>query len=221
MTGDRGILTPFQIAVLKSFASKPLFRNFYLTGGTALAAFYLHHRLSEDLDFFTESPVAVKRAAPLVKSVARDLGARIAMGRRFEAFFECSLVARQGERVEMDFALDMTGRLQPLRTNRQFLIRIDNPLDISCNKLAALYERSEPKDFADVYVISKKLFALSTLMRRARSKYPGLDDYGLAMAFSKVRDVTLWPRMTARFDPEDVRNFFMKKARRLASGIFD
>lgn len=26
--------------------------NFYLTGDTALAEFYLHHRLSEDLDFF-------------------------------------------------------------------------------------------------------------------------------------------------------------------------
>ena len=27
--------------------------DFYLLGGTALAKFYLHHRLSEDLDFFT------------------------------------------------------------------------------------------------------------------------------------------------------------------------
>ena len=28
--------------------------NFYLSGGTALAEFYLNHRLSEDLDFFSE-----------------------------------------------------------------------------------------------------------------------------------------------------------------------
>jgi len=28
--------------------------NFYLTGGMALAEFYLHHRFSEDLDFFSE-----------------------------------------------------------------------------------------------------------------------------------------------------------------------
>jgi len=27
-----------------------------LTGGTALSAFYLHHRVSEDLDFFTANP---------------------------------------------------------------------------------------------------------------------------------------------------------------------
>ena len=29
--------------------------NFYLTGGTALAEFYLQHRLSEDLDLFSEN----------------------------------------------------------------------------------------------------------------------------------------------------------------------
>jgi hypothetical protein len=31
--------------------------DFYLTGGTALAEFYLQHRLSEDLDFFSEQEV--------------------------------------------------------------------------------------------------------------------------------------------------------------------
>ncbi len=29
--------------------------QFYLTGGTALAEFFLQHRLSEDLDFFSEN----------------------------------------------------------------------------------------------------------------------------------------------------------------------
>ena len=30
-------------------------KTFYLTGGTALAEYYLHHRLSEDLDFFCQN----------------------------------------------------------------------------------------------------------------------------------------------------------------------
>ncbi|MBI3956224.1 nucleotidyl transferase AbiEii/AbiGii toxin family protein [Candidatus Gottesmanbacteria bacterium] len=34
-----------------------LTRWYYLTGGTALSEFYLHHRLSEDIDFFTRSEV--------------------------------------------------------------------------------------------------------------------------------------------------------------------
>ncbi len=34
-------------------AEEPKLADFYLTGGTALAAYYLHHRISDDLDFFS------------------------------------------------------------------------------------------------------------------------------------------------------------------------
>jgi len=52
---ENNILTPRQSNFLKLVgADKFLAKNFYLTGGTALAAFYLRHRLSEDLDFFAE-----------------------------------------------------------------------------------------------------------------------------------------------------------------------
>jgi predicted nucleotidyltransferase component of viral defense system len=34
---------------------KTLDLPFYLTGGTALGRFYLNHRYSEDLDFFTDN----------------------------------------------------------------------------------------------------------------------------------------------------------------------
>lgn len=49
------ILTPFQKEALQElFESYRELESFYLTGGTALAAFYLHHRYSEDLDLFTQ-----------------------------------------------------------------------------------------------------------------------------------------------------------------------
>ena len=38
---------------LKRFFAGPLGQHFYLTGGTALARFYFHHRESLDLDLFT------------------------------------------------------------------------------------------------------------------------------------------------------------------------
>ncbi|MEK7458532.1 MAG: nucleotidyl transferase AbiEii/AbiGii toxin family protein, partial [Patescibacteria group bacterium] len=48
------ILTPNQHKLLECAAqSSGIVDTFYLTGGTALAEFYLHHRLSEDLDFFS------------------------------------------------------------------------------------------------------------------------------------------------------------------------
>jgi len=50
------ILTPFQETVLREIGHSSLNENFFLTGGTALSAFFLQHRYSEDLDFFTDQP---------------------------------------------------------------------------------------------------------------------------------------------------------------------
>lgn len=49
------ILTPKQSQFLE-FISKDeqITKQFYLTGGAALSEFYLQHRLSYDIDLFTE-----------------------------------------------------------------------------------------------------------------------------------------------------------------------
>ena len=54
------ILSPLQNKFIGLFAkNKILTRRFYLTGGTALAAYYLQHRYSEDLDFFSLGPIDI------------------------------------------------------------------------------------------------------------------------------------------------------------------
>jgi hypothetical protein len=54
------ILRPNQKQLLGAFSRSSLAGSFSLTGGTALAAFHLGHRVSEDLDFFTERDVPVE-----------------------------------------------------------------------------------------------------------------------------------------------------------------
>jgi hypothetical protein len=66
-TGD---LTPAQRLVLDRLAETELAEDFYLTGGTALSAFYLHHRVSEDLDLFSRGSFDAKRVVAFVKQVA-------------------------------------------------------------------------------------------------------------------------------------------------------
>ena len=46
---DNAVLRPGQKRLLGAFARSPLAGGFYLSGGTALAAFHLFHRLSDDL----------------------------------------------------------------------------------------------------------------------------------------------------------------------------
>lgn len=78
-----------------------------------MAAFYLQHRYSDDLDFFTEDPQAVLRVPAVMKEVAAQLGIGVSFTRTLEHFLECFLVSAAGERLEMDFALDSPYRLEP------------------------------------------------------------------------------------------------------------
>ena len=204
-----------QAALLRRLAEHPAFHDFYLTGGTALSAFYLYHRYSKDLDFFTEVPQGVVRIIPVVEEIAKAMDLQVAFGRRFETLFECSLVRSAEEKVELDFALDLPGRLLPVKPGQALGMALDNPLDISCNKVSALFERSEPKDFVDVFWITRTLFPIDELLNKTRQKYPYLDDYGLAMAFFKVRSVEKLPHMILPLNIAELRQNFLDHASRL------
>jgi hypothetical protein len=75
MTGNsllsgKGLLTPLQRSFLSLFSQLADKDQFYLTGGTALAEYYLGRCLSFDLDLFTastdwccQSPTRLRRQA--------------------------------------------------------------------------------------------------------------------------------------------------------------
>ena len=53
--GKLNLLTKNQRSIFDKVSKDPeLVSQFYFTGGAALSAFYLNHRKSEDLDFFSE-----------------------------------------------------------------------------------------------------------------------------------------------------------------------
>ena len=143
------VLTPLQASLLREIGGSPLKDLFYLTGGTALSAFHLGHRYSEDLDFFTPDPTAVERVPPFLQEIARALNAEITFTRRLDSFLDGFLLSSSGERVEMDFAQESPFRLEPTHLDEDFGIQVDGVIDIAANKLSALFGRAESKDFVD------------------------------------------------------------------------
>lgn len=115
----------------------------------------------------------------------------------------------------MDFAQDTPFRFGPRRLVEVLGIEVDNLLDISTNKLSALYDRSEPKDFVDVYVIHREVLPFPELVDKARQKHVGLDPYWLAQACARIREVGLLPRLVKPVTLEELRAFFEDQARRL------
>ena len=92
-----------------------------------------------------------------MRDIAARLGAQVTFTRTLGTFLECFVRLPDGERVELDFAQDNPYRLEPPRHQAELGIQIDNPTDIACNKLSALFDRAEPKDFVDVYFVAREM----------------------------------------------------------------
>lgn len=206
------VLTPFQKRLLKAIGSSSLGEDFYLTGGTALSAFYLKHRYSDDLDFFTADPTAVTRTRPVLEEIAQNLDAQISFTRILGSFLESFFIAEQGEEIKVDFAQESPYRLQPTILDATYNIHVDNLTDIACNKLSALFDRAESKDFVDVYFICQETMSFEKLEALTRQKHVGMDDYWLAIALQRVRQVSMWPRMIKPLDSNKLQAFFLDLA---------
>lgn len=213
------ILTPFQQQLLRHVGQSPIASSFYLTGGTALAAFSLHHRLSEDLDFFTADPNAVQLVRGQLEQIALQLDAGLEFSRTFNTFIECFITSPNGERVKLDFAQDTPFRLSPTTLATEYGLQVDGAVDIASNKLAALFGRAAAKDFVDVYFIHHEMMPFHELLPWARNKHVGMDDYWLAISLRRVKTVEILPRMIKPLPIPTLQAFFLGLADDLMTDI--
>lgn len=163
-------------------------QEFYLTGGTALAVFYLKHRKSNDLDFFTTS---VELILPFSHRLEEQLKTRQMSAKRLRGVHSfVELLVEKGEQnTIIHLAQDTPFRLEPVKEFPEYPhLKIDSLPDIASNKLLALFSRATLRDFIDVYFLIKKAgFSSKELMDKARKKDPGFDLYWLGVAFERIK----------------------------------
>jgi hypothetical protein len=147
------------------------------------------------------------------------LNAHLEFSRTFNTFIECFITGADNEPVKVDFAQDTPYRLRPTQPNDSYSIQIDSALDIAANKLAALFDRAAEKDFVDVFFVHRELIDFAELLPLAREKQVGMDNYWLAIAFQRVRQVKLLPRMIKPLVLADLQEFFLQLAQDLMTGI--
>lgn len=211
------ILTPPQKIVIKEVAKEPLLAGFYLSGGTALAAYYLKHRLSEDLDFFAEKDFN----SAFIHSFAEKLEAILKSSKmrfehiydRYQFFFE-----DQGEGLKVEFTKYAFSQLEPPTIYDG--MRVDSFRDIAANKLMALLDRFEPKDFVDLFFILPKR-KLKDILKDVKMKF-GLEVSNIFLGgeLMKVKRIAALPRMISPLTVEELKEFFIQKAKELGPEIF-
>lgn len=181
------IINKVQEAVLKNFAEIEDSRQFYLTGGTALAYFYLKHRRSNDLDFFTIEEDIILPFSRQLETHLKTKGFECLRQRGFHSFVEL-IVTRNNESTLIHLAHDSAFRFEPIREFSDFPhLKVDNLTDIASNKLLALFGRATLRDFIDVYyLIEKENFTKEKLIDGAKQKDPGFDLYWLGVAFERI-----------------------------------
>jgi hypothetical protein len=131
---------------------KELDLPFYLTGGTALGRFYLNHRYSEDLDFFTNANTKFsEHLSYLRRVIIKSFNinpAEILVTNDFARFF----ISDGSLRLKVDFVNDVekyAGQKIPV-----YFGYVDNPLNILANKLSAIAGRDEAKDYFDLVLMA-------------------------------------------------------------------
>jgi hypothetical protein len=179
------VLYPFQDRVLKIMNGVD--SGFYLTGGTASSRGYLNHRFSDDLDFFVNDDhrfgLWVERIIQAL-TPSTDWSCQILMK---EERFARLVLSENEVTLKLEFVNDVpahVGEIQP----HLILGRIDTAENILANKVTAVLDREEPKDFADIWgLCTVKGLSLKEAITGAQGKAIGIFPADLARVLCSIQ----------------------------------
>lgn len=212
--GQKRVLTEKQQLIFNEIAGDSfLSSQFYFTGGTALSVFYLRHRESDDLDFFSETEFDPGVVLAKINKGAKRL--------RFEFVYTViennhtfQLGFQDKEQLKIDFAYYPHGRIEKGLLFEG--VEIDSLSDMAANKLMTVIQRSEVKDFVDVYFLLEK-YTIWDLLHFTGLKFGAkTDPFLIASDFMKAGEFEFMPKMIKPLTLVQLKEFFIKTARELS-----
>jgi len=215
------VLTQEQIEFLKFAGNSELIKeNYYLTGGTPLAAFYLHHRYSEDLDFFTEKEeVNIPAVEKFMHQAKAALSIQKIRYQRHQGLHMFFLEYQNKSELKVDFNYYPFPQIK--KGGSEFGVLVDSLHDIAVNKVQTIATRTTARDFIDLYCIIKSTgFTLSQLIKEARIKFDWyVEPIQFGKQFLKAPKLEDLPRMISPIPALEWQNFFIEEAKKLSSEI--
>ena len=189
--------------------------HFFLTGGAALSVFYLHHRRSNDLDFFTLKQTDLSEIDFSIKTIWKNSYTKIKESPNFLSVLI--------QNVKIDFVIDPLSfeekRDRYFFSTNKFLL-VDSIPNIVSNKFCTIVSRVEPKDFLDFYCINKdmKIDSLTTIYENARKKDAIFDDpptvaYQIEQGVQFLqKNPDIFPQLLIEFDFDNFYKFYRDTA---------
>jgi len=192
---------------------KKLVKMIYFTGGTALSSFYLQHRYSEDLDFFSENKFDENEIFSMVSLWAKKY--QFTFKNQLSEVVNMFYFTFKNKKIlKVDFGYYPYKRVKKGKIFEG--IEIDSLLDIAINKLATVNQRSSVKDFVDLYYLLDK-YTIWDLINGVKVKFQmELDHWILASdMMNVVEKFQYMPKMIKPLTLEELKIFYRQKAKEL------
>ncbi|MCX6763867.1 MAG: nucleotidyl transferase AbiEii/AbiGii toxin family protein [Candidatus Moranbacteria bacterium] len=215
------ILSDNQTKILEAISNdKEICQFFYLTGGTALAEYYLQHRLSEDLDFFSEKEFDIQALNIFFAKNKKLLGInKVDIQQSFNR--NLIFLYLKKDVIKTEFTYFPFPRIEKkIKKNKLF---VDSLEDIAVNKLFTIYQKPRSRDFIDLYLIIKKTgWKINDLIKKAKIKFDWHIDYlQLGSQFMLVETVKDYPRMILKLNNKEWQKFFIDQAKSFSGKIIN
>lgn len=218
--GKISILRPEQALVLNALAKEDSVTNaFYFTGGTALSHIYLQHRESIDLDFFSLQPVDQPQISALLTKLFAPHG--ISMDMQFVSpVMMCFLKFSPTYTLKVDFAQYPYPQIE---SSEKYIgkLRIDSLRDIAANKLQTITQRTEVKDYVDLYYVLKDFTFWDLRTAVAEKFHRDIEPFFLSSDFLAVDDFTYLPKMHTDLTLKELQRFFREQAIELSKTVVE
>lgn len=197
-------LLPKTKQVLTELSQSETMEDYTFVGGSALSC-YLHHRLSEDLDFFTwNTTVDTEKLLPIFNR--EDL----------------QIINRSAQQTDMLYKgvkiTFFSNKWEELKISREPLsgyIHIASLELLAAMKVNTLFLRAKYRDYYDLYCLVNKCFTIAGLYELSFSLLPGLTKRLFQIAFTFTDDIIddnishLSPSQLV--SKKEIEAFFLKK----------
>ena len=177
-------LYPFQDGAIQHILQADT--GFYLTGGTASSRGYLHHRFSDDLDYFVnDDPRFGLWAERVIQALRQSTDWKCDVLLKEERFVRLTLV--EGETsLKLEFVNDVPAHVGEIQVH-PVLGWMDSAENILANKVTAVLDRNAPKDLADIWGFCRKMnLSLRDAITGAQGKAAGIFPADLGRALCSV-----------------------------------
>lgn len=197
--------------LIKDFFYLKGWKGLYLTGGTCLAEYYFGHRLSVDMDLFTQEKELFEEAKAYFSDPSQFKQGTLVEKRITPYLCQYLYVSpKEKEPIKIDLVHDTVEHLSPpLQIGS---VWIDSLPDLLANKIGCLISRSEVKDFLDLfYLIPASQLKMNEIVDLALKKEGGLDPLIMANQIEFIfRQKQPHTQVLGKTDWKELQLFFKK-----------